>query len=79
MKRSEIASIVFIAAVSILLAFFITQAIFGGSANESVKVKTIEPITATVLDPDPAIFNTSAINPTYEVTIVGTESEPESQ
>ena len=61
--------IILIAAVSVLAAFFITQAVLGDGATEEVKVKTIEKIDATVAEPDPAIFNKDAINPAVEVQI----------
>lgn len=61
--------IVLIASVSILVAFFATQAIFGGVENETVKVKTIEQINADIVEPNPAIFNENAINPAVEVQV----------
>lgn len=73
MKRTDVAMIILIASVSILIAFFATKALFGGAANESVKVKTIDPISSTIKDPDPAIFNKNAINPTVGV---GVQTEP---
>jgi hypothetical protein len=69
MKKSDIAMIVLIASVSILVSFFATQALFGGAANESVKVKTVERIDAVIVEPDTAIFNDDAINPTVEVQV----------
>jgi len=74
MKKTDIAMIVLIASVSILVAFFATKAIFGGSSSDSVQVKTIEPIDSSITDPDPAIFNKDAINPAVEVQ-VGTGSK----
>ena len=61
--------IVLIASVSILIAFFVTKSIFGGSANEAVNVKTIEKIDPTLSEVDPTIFNENAINPAVEVQI----------
>ncbi len=69
MKKTDIAMIVLIASVSILVSFFATRAIFGGAANENVKVKTIEKINADIVQPDPAIFNKDAINPSVEVQV----------
>lgn len=69
MKRTDIAMIVLIASVSILVAFFATQAIFGGIENETIKVKTIEQINADIVEPNPAIFNENAINPAVEVQV----------
>ena len=61
--------IILIATVSVLIAFFITNSIFSGTSSEEVKVKSIEKIEAAVTEPDPAIFNKDAINPTVEVQI----------
>lgn len=69
MKKTDIAMIVLIASVSILVSFFATRAIFGDAANESVKVKTVDRIDATITEPSPAIFNENAINPAVEVQV----------
>ncbi len=74
MKRSDIAMITLIASVVMLIAFFATRAVFGGVANESVKVQTIESIDSSIQEPDAAIFNEDAINPAVEVQ-VGSGSE----
>jgi len=73
MKRTDIAMIVLIASVSIMIAFFATRAIFGGTANESVKVKTVDPIDSSIVEPSPAIFNSDAINPAVEVQVGASE------
>ena len=69
MKKTDIAMIILIAAVSVLIAFFATNAILGESSTEETKVKTIDAITSTVKDPDPTIFNSNAINPAVKVEI----------
>ena len=69
MKKTDLAMLVLIAAVSVLAAFFITKAVMGEQATEETKVKTIEKIDTIVVDPDPKIFNEQAINPAVEVQI----------
>lgn len=69
MKKTDLAMLVLIAAVSVLAAFFITKAVMGEQATEETKVKTIEKIDTLVVDPDPKIFNEQAINPAVEVQI----------
>ena len=69
MKKTDIAMIILIAAGVILIAFFVTQSIMGTPESEPQKVQTIEAISSTVEEPDPAIFNSNAINPTVEVEI----------
>ena len=69
MKNSDIAALILIASLSMLIAYFIADAVIGKPSSESVKVKTIAPITAEVATPDSSIFNEDAINPTVEVVI----------
>lgn len=71
MKRTDIAALIFIASLSVLVAYFIADMVIGKPSSESVKVKTIAPISADVEQPDPSIFNKDAINPTVEVVIGG--------
>ena len=74
MKNSDIATIILIASVSVLIAYFVTDSIIGKPANESVRVKTIDAISAEVTEPDTTIFNKDAINPTVEV-VIGDQSQ----
>ena len=66
--------IVFIAAVSAGIAYFVAHSLFGTMSSQSVKVKTIDPITSVVETPDKKIFNTNAINPSVEVNINNTDT-----
>lgn len=76
MKKSDIAMIVLIASVSALLAYFVASSIFGGQSGSSVKVKTIDPISSTIVEPDSSIFNKDAINPAVEVQINSAQAQP---
>ena len=69
MKKSDVAMIILIASISILVAYFVAKAIVGDVQNESVKVKTTDPITTRVDEPEKNVFNSDAINPTVEVII----------
>jgi len=71
MKKTDIAMIILIASVSILIAYFVANSIFGNVSKDSVKVKTIDSINSTIVAPSPTIFNTNAINPAIEVQISG--------
>lgn len=77
MKKSDIAMIIFIASISMLVAYFVANSILGDTQSQSVKVKTAEPISATVEEPDPTVFNLNAINPTVEVIIGGDNAAPQ--
>ncbi len=69
MKRSEIITIVFVASLSVIVAYFVGDLVIGKPSNANVKVRTAEPISATVEEPDKKIFNKDAINPTVKVVI----------
>ena len=69
--------IVFIAAASAGIAYFVASSVLGNMTEQAVKVKTIDPITSTVETPDTKIFNENAINPSVEVNINNTEPEAE--
>ena len=69
MKRTDIAMIVLIASLSVLIAYFTTKSFFGDAKGEAVTVKTIDPITPEVNQPDERVFHSDAINPTIKVQI----------
>ena len=74
MKQSDIISLVLIASVGTLAAFFVCQAIMGDPNEASVKFKSLSSvITSKLVDPDPEVFNSTAINPTVEVYVGGCE------
>lgn len=74
MKKTDIAMIILIASITILIAFFATRAIFGGAANEAIKVQTVDVIDSEIVEPSTSIFNENAINPAVEVQ-VGPDSQ----
>ena len=71
MKKTDVAMIILVASISVLVSYFVAKAVIGDVRNESVKVKTVDAITDTIVDPDPTVFNKNAINPTVEVIIGG--------
>lgn len=73
MKKTDIAMIVFIASVSVILAFFVAKTIFSDVYNGTAKVKTIDKIETSIVSPNSDIFNKSAINPAVQVQINGTQ------
>jgi len=73
MKRTDIAMIVLISAVSAGIAYFVASSFLGNATEQGTSVKTIDPITSTVETPDAKIFNEEAINPSVEVNINNTE------
>jgi hypothetical protein len=75
MKKTDIAMIILIASVSILVAYFVAKSLFGSASMGSATVKTIAPISSSIDQPDPAIFNSNAINPSVQIQI---DSSPSS-
>lgn len=69
MKKKDLAMIVLIASISVAVAYFAANAIFGSIQNETVEVKTIDVIEPTFAEVDKTIFNDQAINPTVPVAI----------
>ena len=78
MKKADIAMIVLIASVSVLLSFFIAKSIFGDVYSGSAKVKTIDKIDSSIIEPSKEIFNENAINPTIPINIDGTNNSDSS-
>lgn len=74
MKKSDMAMIVLIASISMMIAYFVAQALIGNTQSESVQVKTADRIDTTITQPDTSIFNSNAINPTVPVIIGGQSS-----
>ncbi len=79
MKKSDIAMIILIASISVLVAYFVAKAILGDTQNQSVKVKTADPISTNITQPDPTVFNSNAINPTVQVIIGNGQSQASNQ
>lgn len=73
MKKTDIAMIIFIASVSVVVAFFVAKSIFGYAYTGSAKVKTIDKIDPSINEPSSEIFNKNAINPAVQVQINGTK------
>jgi hypothetical protein len=74
MKKTDIAMIVLIASMSVLIAYFVAKAVIGDTQNESTTVKTTDPISTEITEPETSVFNSDAINPTVEV-IIGDDNQ----
>lgn len=70
MKQSDIFTLILVAGIGTLGAFFICNALLGDPSEASVKFTRLSSvISADLTDPDPEIFNSTAINPTIEVYV----------
>lgn len=69
MKKNDIALLILIVSITLVISFFIGNAIIGSPANNPTKVEVVEPISADFTAPSPEIFNDTAVNPTETITI----------
>lgn len=69
MKTSDYISVVMIAIVGTILAYFLTNSLLGDPAEKSVSFEYMEKVDGTLTAPDGEVFNLAAINPTVEVYI----------
>lgn len=70
MKQSDIFSLILVASVGTLVAFFACRAIMGDPNQAQTSFMTVNKvISANLAQPDPEVFNSTAINPTIEVYV----------
>ena len=67
MKKNDIASLVLIAAISGVIAYFAANAVVGQPKNNPVQVEKVTPIQPNFPTPDSRVFNDKAIDPTVEI------------
>lgn len=70
MKQSDIFTLILIAGIGTLAAFFLSNAILGDPDLATTEYKTLSNvIEKKLVQPDPEIFNGLAVNPTVEVYV----------
>lgn len=70
MKRSDIYTLVLVAGIGMLTAFFLCNAILGDPNDAKVEFKAMSSvITSDLTKPNEEVFNGYAINPTIEVYV----------
>ena len=76
MKKSEQAMILFIAVISIMVAYAIGNAVFGKATAHGTTVKMAQTITSSVDTPDntSTVFNKNNINPTVQIELTGSST-----
>lgn len=74
MKQKDIALIIMVVVVSGIIAFVVSNLLFGKSKN-SQTADVVQPISAEFNQPDPTYFNNSSVNPTKTITI-GNSTNP---
>lgn len=74
MKQKDIAMLVLITSLSLIVSYFLGNALFGGESSRQAQVEKVQPITSEFTQPDAAIFNDDAINLTETIKIGDTTS-----
>lgn len=70
MKQSDIFSLILIAGIGTIAAFFMCRMILGDPNEATTRFRTVNrTISSSLVDPDPEVFNSTAINPTIEVYV----------
>lgn len=69
MKQSDIFSIILVASIGTLAAFFVCDALLGDPDERATSFKVIAPISKELTQPNSEVFNPDAINPTVEVYV----------
>lgn len=70
MKQSDIFTLILIAGIGTLAAFFLCNAIMGDPDLATTEFKRLSSVIDNKLSsPDPEVFNSTAINPTVEVYV----------
>ena len=69
MKQSDIISIVLVASVGALMAFFGARALLEEQEPTTTTFNRVVSIETTLTEPDSELFNEDAINPTVEAKI----------
>ncbi len=71
MKQNDIALLILIVFVTIVASAIVGGKVIRPAENRSAKVEVVEKISGTFQQPDPAVFNDRALNPTKQITIGG--------
>lgn len=75
MKKTDIAMIILVIAVSAGIAYVAVGAVpFLNPPEKAIQVDTIDRYSADVAEPDPDVFNSEALNPTVDITIGGQDA-----
>lgn len=70
MRQSDVFTLILIAGIGTLAAFFVCKTLLGDPDEASVKYKTVSRVVSSELvAPDQEVFNSTAINPTVEVFV----------
>lgn len=71
MKQKDIALILVVAFVSAVLAFLLSNWMFGGEQSREQTAETIDVVTSEFQQPPEKYFNANSVNPTKLIEIGG--------
>ena len=71
--KNDLASAIIAAIAGVIIAYFVCNIFIG--PIEDARVKTVEPVSTNLVDPNPEVFNYKAINPTVEVYVGDCEED----
>lgn len=69
MKKTEIATIILVAAISVVATYFLATALLADKIKQNRSAPTISAISNSVQQPSKEVFNSDALNPTVEVRV----------
>lgn len=76
MNKNNIAILIFIVVVAGGISYAVGSAVLGKRTNKPVQVETATAISADIVDPEPSVFTSDAINPTVQITIGDNNQNP---
>ena len=69
MKKSDLITVILIAVIGTIAAFFLVNSILGDPNEKTVTFSYVANDLSELAQPDEEVFNSVAINPTIEVTV----------
>ena len=69
MKQKDIVLIIVVVFFAAVVSLLLTKAVFVTDKDRNVSVEEIDPISSEFKQPDTAVFNNNAINPTQLIQI----------
>ncbi len=75
-QKKDMLTIIVVAIFAAVFSIIVSNIFFTSSKQRKLKAETVEPISTDFTQPDPAVFNDQAIDPTKLIQI-GDSNNPE--
>lgn len=69
MKKTDIALLILVIAVSGLITYFVANSLLASPKKQSTRVEVVEAISSDITEPDKTIFYKGAINPAVPIQV----------